>query len=78
MFFPPSILAQIVQAALDEAKKGRTCITIAHRLSTIHDAEKIAVIRHGKVDELGTHDELMTLKGQYHKLYTAQEMQQSE
>ena len=64
-----------MQAALDEAKRGRTCITIAHRLSTIHDANKIAVIRHGRVTEIGTHDELMNLKGQYYSLYTAQEIQ---
>ncbi|XP_038049400.1 ATP-dependent translocase ABCB1-like isoform X2 [Patiria miniata] len=66
---------QVVQAALDEAKKGRTCITIAHRLSTIHDAEKIAVIRHGKVAEIGRHEDLMQLQGQYYSLYTAQDMQ---
>ncbi|XP_072037231.1 ATP-dependent translocase ABCB1-like [Amphiura filiformis] len=63
-----------VQDALDEAKKGRTCIAIAHRLSTIHDAETIAVIQGGVVAELGTHDELMEIKGQYHSLYTAQEL----
>ncbi|XP_033639476.1 LOW QUALITY PROTEIN: ATP-dependent translocase ABCB1-like [Asterias rubens] len=66
---------RVVQEALDEAKKGRTCITIAHRLSTIHDAEKIAVIRHGKVAEFGKHEELMQLKGQYYRLYTAQDLQ---
>ncbi|XP_071811441.1 ATP-dependent translocase ABCB1-like isoform X2 [Apostichopus japonicus] len=65
---------RVVQAALDEAKKGRTCITIAHRLSTIHDAEKIAVIRHGRVAELGTHEELMALKEQYYSLYTSQSL----
>ncbi|XP_022083099.1 multidrug resistance protein 1A-like isoform X2 [Acanthaster planci] len=66
---------RVVQAALDEAKKGRTCITIAHRLSTIHDAEKIVVIRHGKVAEIGRHEDLMQLQGQYYSLYTAQDMQ---
>ncbi|KAJ8025236.1 Phosphatidylcholine translocator ABCB4 [Holothuria leucospilota] len=66
---------RVVQAALDEAKKGRTCITIAHRLSTVHDAEKIAVIRHGKVAECGTHEELMALKEQYYSLYTSQSLQ---
>ncbi|XP_071811435.1 ATP-dependent translocase ABCB1-like isoform X3 [Apostichopus japonicus] len=65
---------RVVQAALDEAKKGRTCITIAHRLSTIHDAEKIAVIKHGRVAELGTHEELMALKEQYYSLYTSQSL----
>ncbi|XP_022083016.1 multidrug resistance protein 1A-like isoform X3 [Acanthaster planci] len=66
---------KVVQAALDEAKKGRTCITIAHRLSTIHDAEKIVVIRHGKVAEMGRHEDLMQLQGQYHSLYTKQDLQ---
>lgn len=65
---------KIVQAALDSAKRGRTCITIAHRLSTIHDAEKIAVIKQGQVAEMGTHSELMALKGQYYNLYTAQKL----
>lgn len=68
------VFQQVVQAALDEAKKGRTCITIAHRLSTIHDAEKIAVIKHGRVAELGTHEELMALKEQYYSLYTSQSL----
>ncbi|XP_072037232.1 ATP-dependent translocase ABCB1-like [Amphiura filiformis] len=65
---------KVVQDALNEAKKGRTCITIAHRLSTIHDADKIAVIQRGVVAELGTHEELMERKGQYYSLYTAQEL----
>merc|ERR1711916_248748 len=48
---------QVVQAALDAAKQGRTTIVIAHRLSTIQDADKIVVIQEGKVSEEGTHDE---------------------
>jgi ABC-type multidrug transport system fused ATPase/permease subunit len=40
-----------VQAALDNARAGRTCLTIAHRLSTIERAEKIAVVDRGKVKE---------------------------
>ncbi|XP_063964755.1 ATP-dependent translocase ABCB1-like [Lytechinus pictus] len=67
---------RVVQDALDEAKKGRTCITIAHRLSTIHNAEKIAVIREGKLAEFGKHEELMAMKMQYYSLYTAQSLQQ--
>ena len=54
---------RIVQAALDElmAKQKRTTITIAHRLSTIRNADKIAVVRRGKVVEQGTHDELLQI-----------------
>uniref|UniRef100_A0A3Q3JXB6 Bile salt export pump n=1 Tax=Monopterus albus TaxID=43700 RepID=A0A3Q3JXB6_MONAL len=59
-----------VQTALDEARKGRTCIVIAHRLSTIQTADVIAVMSHGAVIEQGTHDELMSKKGAYYKLFT--------
>ncbi|XP_019945327.2 bile salt export pump [Paralichthys olivaceus] len=59
-----------VQSALDEARKGRTCIVIAHRLSTIETADTIAVMSQGVVIELGTHDELMAKRGAYHKLVT--------
>ncbi|KAM3607026.1 uncharacterized protein V6R79_000817 [Siganus canaliculatus] len=61
---------KIVQAALDEARKGRTCIVIAHRLSTIQTADIIAVMSRGAVIEQGTHDELMAKKGAYYKLVT--------
>lgn len=63
-------LLQTVQSALDEARKGRTCIVIAHRLSTIQTADIIAVMSHGVVIEKGTHDELMAKKGAYYKLVT--------
>ncbi|XP_026768338.3 bile salt export pump [Pangasianodon hypophthalmus] len=59
-----------VQAALDEARCGRTCIVIAHRLSTIQTADVIAVMSQGIVIEKGTHEELMAKKGAYHKLVT--------
>lgn len=59
---------QTVQTALDEARKGRTCIVIAHRLSTIQTAEIIAVMSRGSVIERGTHDELMAKRGAYYKL----------
>jgi len=61
---------KIVQAALDRAREGRTCIVIAHRLSTIRSADKIAVINKGQLVEAGTHEELMQLEGAYHKLIT--------
>jgi ABC-type multidrug transport system fused ATPase/permease subunit len=42
---------KVVQAAIDEARAGRTCLTIAHRLSTIRNSEKIAVVSRGKMTE---------------------------
>uniref|UniRef100_A0A8D2LUR4 ABC-type xenobiotic transporter n=1 Tax=Varanus komodoensis TaxID=61221 RepID=A0A8D2LUR4_VARKO len=63
---------KIVQQALDEARKGRTCIVIAHRLSTIQTSDIIAVICNGKVMEHGTHNQLLTLKGFYYALVNAQ------
>ncbi|XP_038576393.1 bile salt export pump isoform X1 [Micropterus salmoides] len=59
-----------VQLALDEARKGRTCIVIAHRLSTIQTADIIAVMSKGAVIEQGTHDKLMAKMGAYYKLVT--------
>lgn len=65
---PPLLSLQTVQSALDEARKGRTCIVIAHRLSTIQTADIIAVMSRGAVIEKGTHDELIAKKGAYYKL----------
>lgn len=62
---------QIVQSALDEARKGRTCIVIAHRLSTIQTADIIAVMSQGAVIEQGTHNQLMSKKGAYYNLVTS-------
>jgi ATP-binding cassette subfamily B protein len=62
-----------VQAALDEAGRGRTTITIAHRLSTVRDADVIAVLSAGRVVEQGTHEELLDLGGRYAGLAGAAE-----
>jgi ATP-binding cassette subfamily B protein len=54
---------RLVQQALEELMKGRTCFVIAHRLSTIRNADTIVVLRDGMALETGSHDELMTLTG---------------
>uniref|UniRef100_A0A8C5D2M1 ATP-binding cassette, sub-family B (MDR/TAP), member 11a n=1 Tax=Gadus morhua TaxID=8049 RepID=A0A8C5D2M1_GADMO len=59
-----------VQDALDQARRGRTCLVIAHRLSTIQSADIIAVMAQGVIIEKGTHDELMARKGAYYSLVT--------
>jgi ATP-binding cassette subfamily B (MDR/TAP) protein 1 len=61
----------IIQQALERAKKGRTTITIAHRLSTIVKADKIYVVSEGSIVESGTHTQLMAMKNNYYRLYTA-------
>lgn len=83
----------MVQAALDEAAKGRTTIAIAHRLSTIQDADKMSVsrllsscssdpcdisffIKSGRISESGTHNELLSLRGDYYDYVQLQILQQ--
>ena len=63
----------LVQQALDNLMEGRTTIIIAHRLSTIKNADTIVVLKAGKIEEMGTHDELMQSNGIYHDLYTIQQ-----
>lgn len=52
--------------------KGRTCLVIAHRLSTIRDADRIVVLKRGRIAETGTHDELMARRGLYFYLASQQ------
>ncbi|MDN0200191.1 ABC transporter ATP-binding protein [Streptomyces sp. S.PNR 29] len=61
-----------LQRALKTALKGRTSLVIAHRLSTIRDADQILVIDKGRVQERGTHEELLALDGLYAELYRTQ------
>ena len=63
---------QYVQAALANLMKGRTVFVIAHRLSTVRKATRIAVIEHGAITEIGTHDELLQQSGTYQRLYNMQ------
>ena len=61
-----------VQAALEEASRGRSCLVVAHRLSTIRNAHQILVFHQGKVVENGTHDDLLQKKGIYYNLVKKQ------
>jgi subfamily B ATP-binding cassette protein MsbA len=61
-----------VQAALETLMRGRTTIVIAHRLSTIENADRIAVMQHGRIVEIGSHAELLAHDGAYATLYKLQ------
>jgi ATP-binding cassette subfamily B protein len=57
-----------IHQALQNLMAGRTCILVAHRLSTARSADRIVVLRHGRIEESGTHAELMVAKGLYWRL----------
>ena len=59
---------EIIQNALKIIMKGRTSILIAHRLKTIQEADRILVLKNGRVKEIGTHDQLMANKDVYYTL----------
>ena len=63
---------RLIQEALDELMKGRTSIVVAHRLSTIEKADRILVLHHGELREVGGHEELLRRRGIYYKLYQLQ------
>ena len=67
-----TITEQKIQAAIDTIIRGRTSIVIAHRLSTVRNADVILVVKDGKIVERGRHEELMSAKGVYYRLYTRQ------
>ncbi len=62
----------MVQRALETLMKGRTTIMVAHRLSTIRNVDRIYVIVRGKVAEQGSHDELLSINGEFARLYNLQ------
>jgi ATP-binding cassette subfamily B protein len=67
-----------IQNGIQEIMKNRTSVIIAHRLSTIKKCDRILVIKKGKIEEDGSHSELMHKKGQYYSLYTRQLREQRE
>jgi ATP-binding cassette subfamily B multidrug efflux pump len=62
----------LIRDALAKLMAGRTSIVIAHRLSTIQNVDRIIVLHRGRIREIGTHQELLHLKGIYWKLYQLQ------
>ncbi|MBE6054550.1 MAG: ABC transporter ATP-binding protein [Clostridium sartagoforme] len=63
---------KLVQEGIEKLLYGRTSFVVAHRLSTIRDCDKIMVINDGRIQEVGSHEELIKLKGSYYELYMAQ------
>jgi ABC-type multidrug transport system fused ATPase/permease subunit len=61
--------ARRLERSLHAVMKGRTVIAIAHRLHTAHDADRVCVVVDGEVAELGTHDELVAMNGEYAALW---------
>jgi ATP-binding cassette subfamily B protein len=62
----------LIQRGMETLMEGRTSFIIAHRLSTIRRADRILVIEDGRIAEMGTHAELLKLRGHYYRLYTQQ------
>jgi len=62
----------LIQRGMEALMKGRTSFIVAHRLSTIRRANRIVVIENGRIAEIGSHADLLKLRGHYYRLYTQQ------
>ena len=62
----------LIQDALRQLTEGRTSLLIAHRLQTIQEANRVLVLQDGRVEELGTHEELLAREGLYYTLHSLQ------
>ncbi|RLI70365.1 ABC transporter ATP-binding protein, partial [Candidatus Heimdallarchaeota archaeon] len=62
----------LIKKALTKLLSGRTSFIIAHRLSTVRNADRIIVLKDGKIVEEGTNAELLARKGEYYRLYQLQ------
>ncbi|MGC2214816.1 MAG: ABC transporter ATP-binding protein [Silvibacterium sp.] len=67
---------ELILEELRRRMKGRTTILISHRVSTVRSADRIAVLANGRIEELGTHEELLAKEGYYFGLYEKQKMEE--
>lgn len=67
-----SISEKKIQDSIEKLVKGRTTLVVAHRFSTIRNADKIAVIGHGEIEEYGSYRELMEKKGKFYQMCSLQ------
>src|SRR5690625_3513541 len=69
---------QSIQKAMERLAADRTTFIVAHRLATITHADRIVVIEHGEIQEIGSHNELMRKRGSYYELYQVQNLDRNE